>query len=377
MLLFNYIALFFILIMLIFLYNRFLHNQSAYWSTDKYDGMRRYLLDKNKDTSDSRPILWIFVPYDHNSRKWSEFGSRSSTELNQPYLYLTVKSIIQHCDKSFNICIIDDASFANLLPKWKIDMNAISAPIKVNMRRLGIARLIYYYGGVSVPISFLCTKDLMGMYERETRNGKCFVCENYNTSVSSQGSSFFNDVDFMGAPQNNKTIEMYVGFLQRLISSDHTHQPAFLGDASRWCDSQISKKYMRLVSGIKVGTKTLDGDAVIIDSLLTNNYIQFYDNMYGIWIPADEVLRRTKYEWFARMSPKQILMSDFILAKYFILALAPAPDSMPDDAEISNPDWINFWRVPLTNGGMNLYGHKPLYLGNNVPKTSISGRVHN
>lgn len=375
MLLFNYIALFFILIMLIFLYNRFLHNQSAYWSTDKYDGMRRYLLDKDKGRSDLRPILWIFVPYDHNSRKWIDFGSRSSTELNQPYLYLTVKSIIQHCDKSFNICIIDDSSFANLLPKWKINMELVSDPIKENMRRLGIARLIYYYGGMSVPISFLCTKDLKELYDRETQNNKCFVCENYNTSVSSQNASLFNDVRFMGAPQNNKTIELYVGFLQRLISNDNTNQSTFMGDTSRWCESQINKKYMRLVSGTKVGTKTLDGDAVIIDSLLTNNYVQFYDNMYGIWIPADEVLRRTKYEWFARMSPKQILTSDFILAKYIVLALAP--DSASNDAEISNPDWINFWRVPLTNGGVNLYGHKPLHLGNNVPKSSMPGRLLN
>jgi hypothetical protein len=116
MLVFNYIALFIILITLVFLYNRFLSHQKSYWGTDEYEGLREILLNKNNIKDDHRPILWIYVPYQYNSRHWESFGSRSSHDLNQPYLYMTVKSIINHCDRSFNICIIDDDSFGKLIP---------------------------------------------------------------------------------------------------------------------------------------------------------------------------------------------------------------------------------------------------------------------
>ena len=53
-----------------------------------------------------KPILWIYIPYEYNSRHWESFGSRSSLHLNQPYLYLTIQSIIQHCSNDFYICII-------------------------------------------------------------------------------------------------------------------------------------------------------------------------------------------------------------------------------------------------------------------------------
>ena len=51
--------------------------------------------------------------------------------------------------------------------------------------------------------------------------------------------------------------------------------------------------------------------------------LNFYSKLYGIWIPASQILKRTNYEWFARMNAKQIFQSNFILAKYFVIALSP------------------------------------------------------
>ena len=38
----------------------------------------------------------------------------SEDSINIPYMYLTIKSIIAHCSKSFKICIIDDNSFEKI-----------------------------------------------------------------------------------------------------------------------------------------------------------------------------------------------------------------------------------------------------------------------
>ena len=131
--------------------------------------------------------------------------------------------------------------------------------------------------------------------------------------------------------------------------------------------------------GTDVGTKTVDETAVTVDTLLSEEYIYFYPKMYGIWIPADQILKRRHYEWFARMSPQQIFQGNFILAKYIVLATAP--DSKMGVIEPLNtmeggkPDWISFWRVPLTNKTLNVWGPMPQNLGNNVPREKNTGNL--
>ena len=156
MLVANYIILFVILISLGILYQKYLEKQSKNTTFDDYGEIKRYLLkDKTLDKS-KKPILWIHVPHEYNSRNWLSFGSRSSFELNQPYLYLTVKSIIKNCDESFNVVLIVVGTFEKIIPNWSINMDLISDPMKCYVRQLAMAKLIYAYGGLNVPISFLC-----------------------------------------------------------------------------------------------------------------------------------------------------------------------------------------------------------------------------
>jgi len=55
-----------------------------------------------------------------------------------------------------------------------------------------------------------------------------------------------------------------------------------------------------------------------------------------------------------------------------------APDSRMGVIEPmeNRPDWIGFWRVPLTNGTLNVWGPKPLNLGNDIPKAKNAGNLN-
>jgi hypothetical protein len=75
------------------------------------------------------------------------------------------------------------------------------------------------------------------------------------------------------------------------------------------------------------------------------------------------------------MSPEQIFESQFILAKYMVLALAPDSHMGVIEPMIDGKDWIGFWRVPLTNGTLNIFNSKPLYLGNNIPRARNAGNL--
>lgn len=366
----NVLVLLFILLVLGMLYRRFEDKCLRQENNNIAEAIQNYLLDDVTLGKSKKPILWIHVPYEYNSRRWLSFGSRGSFDLNQPYLFLTVRSIIKRCDHDFTICIIDDNSFQKLIPGWDIDMLKIASPISDNMRKLGIMKLIYIYGGLNCPISFLCMKSLLGLYSKGTVGGKMFLCENNDKNVTSSSYDFYPSLDFCGSKKDSDMMKQLIDFMQRTISNDHTAQSQFLGDFDRWCNTRVRAGEINVIPGIDVGIKTIDDTPIKIDDLMSNNYLSLYPNTYGIWIPADEILKRRKYEWFARMSQKQVLESDTILGNYFLVNLGEESANILEPLEVK-PDWVGFYKTPEYPG---LFGLKPNFLGDNVPKVPYTGR---
>ena len=371
----NLFPLFGILIVLGVLYKRFEDKRIRSEEGDTYEAIQKYLLDGDTLGKSKKPILWIHVPYEYNSRRWLSFGSRSSFDLNQPYLYLTVRSIIKQCDQSFTICIIDDTSFKRLLPEWNINMTSISDPILSNMRMLGMMKLLHSYGGMVCPLSFVCLKDLNEMYIKGTRGDKMFVCEVVDRNVTSSDVDFYPNLSFCGAPKQCETVRELCNFIQRTASHDYTADVKFLGEYDKWCKQRIENGRINLIDGAEIGTKTVEDKQIIIDDLMSNHYLDLYQGAYGILIPADEVLSRKKFEWFARMSPKQVMESDTIIGNYILL-------SQTDDTGILEPlepltnraiqkQFVGFWKTPEYPG---LYGLKPNFLGDNLQKAPYTGR---
>jgi hypothetical protein len=353
----NYIYLFVVFIGLWFLYNRYEDKRMRENDMGNYDAIQKYLGGDSSLADEKKPILWVPITYDYNSRNWISFGSRSSFELNQPYVYLTVKSIISQCDDSFRICLIDDDSFAKLIPGWNVNLKNISTPIVDYMRSLAMSKLLYIYGGMIVPPSFLCMRDLIGLYNMGTSGDKMFVCETVDRNITSTTHEFYADTSFMGSPKKCPIMSELIDFMQRVVSSDFTSQTEFLGDFNRWCNSRIQKGQVKLIPGKLVGTKTMDDTMILVDNLLSNDYIDLYPKAYGIYIPSKEILNRRHYEWFARLSPKQVLESNTIIGKYILLANAPdSKKGVIEPLEDKPSSWIGYWQVP---SGFGLWGFKP------------------
>ena len=371
----NLFILFFILIVLGVLYKRFEDKMKREESSDIYESIQQYLLDDETLGKSKKPILWIHVPYEYNSRNWLSFGSRSSFDLNQPYLYLTVRSIIKNCDKSFTICIIDDTSFKKLIPGWNINMTSISDPILSNMRMLGMMKLLYIYGGLHCPISFLCLKDLNELYIKGTRGDKMFVCETVDRNVTSTDVDFYPNLNFCGAPKECETVRELCNFIQRTASHDYTADTKFLGEYDKWSKERIQCGKINMIEGVEIGTKTVDEKQIIVDDLMSNHYLDLYQGTYGILIPSEEILNRKKFEWFARMSPKQVMESDTIIGNYILLSQTEEKGILEPMEPITNNAienrFVGFWKTP---GYPGLYGLKPNFLGDNLQKAAYTGR---
>jgi len=286
---------------------------------NNYQIVKQYLLSESSLAQSSKPIIWIHIVYEKNGRWWPSFSSRNTEDLNQPYQYLTLKSIIDKCGKDFNVCLIDDDTFQNIIPGWNVDLSIVADPIKSKLRQLALARMLYYYGGFTLPSSFICFQNLMPLYEKLTSDGKMFVGEMIPRNDTSDKVNFFPDTKIMGCQKNCEMMNSFISYLEVIVSSDFTKESDFIGSYSRWCHEKINNGEMNKIPAQLIGTSDIDGKQVTIDSLMGNSFLNLCDKVQGLYIPADEILKRTAYQWFARQSAKQALQSNTVIGKYLLI----------------------------------------------------------
>jgi len=311
----------------------------TFQNNDEYDMIKKYLLNDSPLYGFNRPKIWIHSKYEINARKWKDFYSRNTTDLNQPYLHLTIKTIINHCGEDFNICLIDDESFSKLIPSWDIDLNKLAEPMKSQFRQLGMAQLLYYYGGMVLPNSFLCLKNLKSFYDNGIANGRPFVCEqvNHTTNLKNQKFKllFVPDLYIIGAAKNDSTVLELIEYLKsRNKTTLFNSESEFVGDTSQWCLDALTSHKINLVGGELVGVKTQSRKTIVLEDLMEEEYLDLSQHAVGIYIPADEILRRPKFQWFAVLPSEQILKTNMIISKYLKASILDSSDEYKKSSEV-------------------------------------------
>jgi hypothetical protein len=318
------VAFYLVIILAGIVYNRYSKSQEGNNMSDDYNLIKKYLLNDKSLADTRKPFLWIFIDYEVNARNWSSWGSRNTTNLNQPYMYLTIRSIVEQCGKSFNVVLVDDASFQRVLPDWTIKLQNMPFPLKQHLRDLAMAKVLYKYGGMIVPASFICLKDLKPLYSDLLKGSEksMFAGEFVARNSASANVSFFPDNKLMGCTKESPVMKQYISYLEPLVTSDYTNEYEFLGQNDRWLYKQLvsTPPQMSMLCGSLIGTKTISGAPVVIEDLLGEEDIDFDKNAYGIYVPSDQILNRLAYQWFARLSPRQVLTSNTVVGKYLLLS---------------------------------------------------------
>ncbi len=317
---FRYLIIFVLLTAVGMLYERYKSRFLPSPAIREHDPIMRYLLNGTTGFG-INPILWILLGQDVNQRWWPSFYSRNTTRLNQPYVVSCIQSIVKHCGSSFDICLIDDDSFGKLIPGWSVDLDKVGDPVRSHLRLLALSKLLYYFGGFLLPKSTVVTKSLLPVYDTALLDRCCFTVQMINRSNTATYSQLFPSHKIMGCKRNSPVMREFMLFLERINSTDHTDEMDFLGQADRWLFKACSDKRARIVDGRVFGTLDKSGSAVGIDRLIGNTFIDFDTRqLHAIYIPADEILRRTKYQWFARLSQKQLRDCDSIVARHLLVA---------------------------------------------------------
>lgn len=271
--------------------------------------IRKYLLNESPLYGMNRPKLWIHSKYEINARSWKG----NSTDLNQPYLHLTIKTIINHCGNDFNVCLIDDETFSKLIPDWDVNLSSLSEPFRSNFREVGILQLLYIYGGVVLPNSFICMKNVAPLFKETDKNQRPFFAEEINHTTHNNSAAFVPGMQIMGAQKACPVIKEIINELKQRNKSNHfSNEPKFTGQTSQL----IHSKKASIIDGRLIGIKTKKGKQILLDDLMSEDFLDLDPDTYGIVVPADEVLSRSKYQWLAYLSTNELMKTKVALTKH-------------------------------------------------------------
>jgi hypothetical protein len=288
---------------------------------EEYELIKKYLLNESPLYGKNKPKIWIHSIYDVNARNWSSFQSRNSRDLNQPFVEASIQSVIDHCSRDFNILLINDETFSKLIPKWEFgDLSDVADPKKSNLRNYGLLLLLYYYGGIIVPNSFICMRNLISTFGPSNTP---FVVETINRTLfgaNNGENEFAPSIEFMGVrSKRDATIRK---FIDESFPWSGPPVVRYKGDTENrrdWealgkleIDAKIRENVVQNVKGgiwvalgaelfglRTVGSHGDDKIAIRLEELMEDDYLDLSPELYGVLIDRAELLVRPKYQWLA------------------------------------------------------------------------------
>ena len=254
-----------------------------------------------------KPKVWIHMPFSRNSRHWESFGSRTSENMNIPFVYMCLKSIIDNCGDKYNIIIYDDTNIVDILQEDSEfdDIDKLSGVLLNKFREVTKARILHKYGGVHLP----CSLYLKECPNKIIKQNEFIACKIANEDIDNSNMDYVVSSKILGCKKGCPIMKEYISYLKELDYS----AGKFSFETNEYLVNNahlINEKYL--------GCVDINGDMVYLDKLFSENEIKLSSESFGLYINLNSLLKRRKYQWFLRMSMNQIYESreKFFLAKY-------------------------------------------------------------
>ena len=301
----EYVLFIILLLCFVYLNYQYINNKpDETLNNDELMDIDSYFYSDDYLKSSKRRKLWIHIPYELNSRNWKSFGSRNSTELNLPYMVLCIKSIIDKCGDSYDIILIDDTNFSDLL-NTDIDILKISGALKEKYREMSLLQVLYNYGGVMVPPTIFLKKSIKTVDNPNI----WYVVEIMNTSSVSNLNTITSTI-FSGSSKNNLDLKKYIDQYSKDIANDFGEQSLHFNT------NYITKNDIYYLDGKFIGIKDKYDKYIRLDDLMENKNIILDENTIGVYIPHHELIKRKKYNWFCYLTYEEVLKCKIFISYY-------------------------------------------------------------
>lgn len=257
--------------------------------------------------SSKKRKIWIHIPYEKNARKWTNFGSRNSYNLNIPYMTLCIKSIIDYCGDAYDIIIIDDTTFTEILNTDDVDILKLSGALKQKYREMCLLQVLYKYGGVIVPPSLYLKKSI-----KTIDNEKVWYVVEINNDEHVSYLKTCQSTIFSGSPANNPDLKKYIDYYSEEIKNDFGEQSLHFNF------NYLRKHNISYLDGKYIGTKDKNNNVVKLEDLMENKIILLDSNNIGLYIPHNALLKRKKFNWYCYLDYEKLLECKVFISYYMV-----------------------------------------------------------
>jgi hypothetical protein len=246
-----------------------------------------------------RRKIWIYIPLEKNCRQWESFGSRSSTFLNLSIMNLCIKSIIDWCAQTYDIVLFTDRDISDIL-KSKLDLSTFSGDVLEKQRELYILEILYEYGGILLPPTLYMRNNM----KQQDVVDRWYVCDVLNTHHDSLSRHIPSAV-ITGAPPKDPQLRNYIDYLGK--------------DPKLEYDVHYLKTHSIFVlDGSIFGTKNKHKEPITLDDLMSNKKLKLPEYNIALYMPYRELMERTLYKWYCKMSESQVLESHCAFSYYML-----------------------------------------------------------
>lgn len=110
----------------------------------------------------------------------------------------------------------------------------------------------------------------------------------------------------------------------------------FFGLSQKWLSEKIHAGTIEQITGKSTGVKTRRGKLILLEDLMSEDYMDLDKDAYGIYVPADEVLKRTKYQWFAQLSSAEVMKTNIVIVKHLKASIVDTTNEYFTNKEVKS-----------------------------------------
>ena len=170
-------------------------------------------------------------------------------------------------------------------------------------------------------------KNLKPLYDQQTANNTVFACEAVNKSIDlikhTKQPLFSASTYVMGSPKNHESLTEIINYLENRNAHSHfTDEYQFKNDVATYLTHMTEHGKLVVLDGAIIGVKSANGKPIILDQLMEQQPLDLIPNAIGLYIPSNELLVRTKYQWFVALSEEDVIESDCALTKLMLETLS-------------------------------------------------------
>lgn len=278
--------------------------------------LQDYHFNNYKDLrkSNSRKIF-IHVPNERNSRKWNDFGGRTSNELNMDLILLCIQSVVHYLGKDYDVILYDNESVRHLIKEEnEEDLCNIQYPSQVSGVDLKQwesyckAKILYIYGGIIMEphFYFIKTPTLGELFPNQFT-----ICHYANEGLNvSEKKMIPNCHDWISAPKKDKTTKLYMKYKEYLCIHHYSQDHKFF-------DKSFEKLYtLPYIEPKKMGMIDSKNNVVHAPDLLSKQDLNLDDSLQCLYVNMNYFKTYRKYQWLLRMNKNQLLSMNNYLGEF-------------------------------------------------------------